>query len=394
MKLSYKYRLYPNTIQRLALDDMFYHCRSLYNSALQERISFYKKYSKDLSYAKQCLELTELKELHPEFANIYSQTLQQVVKQVDTAFKNFFRRVRQKADQVGFPRYKGQDRLHSILFPQPKPDLSGGGVKRLASNKLAVFGIPGELNVWWHRPWQGRCKQVRITKDADKFYLVLSCDEVPLAHLPPTEKSVGIDLGINTFIVGDDGLEIHHPMPLKRNKARLSRKQRELSKKKKGSRNRRRAIQDIARAHQRVSNTRLDFLHKTAARLVQEYDIIVLEKLNIKSMLEAKGFEVNSGNIADASWGIFVQILIYKAERAGRKLIFVDPYNTSKTCSCCGKVHQDLTLKDRTFHCKACGLSMDRDRNAAINIKRLGLSLVVKATALSQKPLPQCAFGA
>ncbi len=390
MKLSYKYRLYPNKVQREALNQIFYNCRSLYNSALQERMSFFSRYGKDLSYAKQCLELKELKETCPEFANIYSQTIQQTIKQVDTAFKNFFRRVKQKSSKAGFPRFKGRDRFRSILFPQPKSDLSGGGVKRLPNNNLEVYGISGEIKVKWHRPWKGRCKQARIMRDGDQYYLILACDEVPLEPLAKNGKSVGIDLGLNTFIVGDDGLQIHHPMPLKRGKDKLLKVQRELSRKKRNSKNRLRAKQRLARAHRKVRNIRLDFLHKVALKLVQEYDLIILEDLNIKSMLEAKGFDADNNNIVDVSWYKAGQICYYKAEKAGKQIIFVPPYNTSKTCNRCGQAHLGLTLKDREFNCQACGLSIDRDLNAAINIKRLGSSLVAKATVLSQKPLPQC----
>lgn len=373
MKLSYKYRIYPTSIQREALDKILYLCRYLYNSALQERISYYKKYNKTLSYIDQASELKEINVLFPEFENVYSQTRQQVLKTLDSSFKNFFRRLKAGA-KPGFPRFKNPERLRSFCFPQITKDLLGGGVKLLLNNKIKIFGIPGEVDVWWHRPFQGRCKQARIKKEADKYYLVLSCDEVPKAPLPKTGREIGIDLGISSFITGDDGLKIHHPKPLKRAKDKLLKAQRNLAYKKRGSNNRARAKLRLARCYEKISNIRKDFLHKVALQLVQAYDTVVLEKLNIKEMLQSNISQLNQ-SISDTSWGILMQYISYKAERADKKIIFIDPKNTSKTCSGCNNLNKDLTLQDRTYHCQACGLTMDRDLNAAINIKRLGMSL-------------------
>src|ERR1700678_23356 len=179
MKLSYKYRLYLNKEQAEELQKIFNFCNFLYNSALQERISFYKKYGKSASYAYQCKALPDIKkEFAEQTLSIYSQVLQQVLKRLDGSYSNFFRRVKEGADKVGFPRYKPQDRFRSIVFPQS--DLKSGGVKQLENGKLKIFGIPGDVKVKMHRPFQGRCKLVSIIKKADKFYIVLSCDEVPL----------------------------------------------------------------------------------------------------------------------------------------------------------------------------------------------------------------------
>ncbi len=376
MKLSFKYRIYPNQNQREALDNVLYLCRFLYNSALQERKTHYAAFGKDFSYNKQAAELKELPHLFPEYRQVYSQTRQQVLKQLDTAFKNFFRRVKQKAAKAGYPRFKGKDRFHSILFPQVKADLAGGGgVKLLPNKKLQVFGIPGEIKVFWHRPFQGRCKQARIVKEADQYYLVLSCDDVPLNLLPKTGKTIALDLGLQTFAVGDQGQQFQHPQPLKRQKDKLIKAQKELSRKKRSSKNRGKAKLHLAKTHRKIANVRKDFLHKLALLLVQQYDIIIVEKLNIQKMLEEQGFEVSNSNIADASWSMFVQFLLYKAERAGKEVRFVNPAYTSKTCSCCGKIKKDLPLQERTYHCDACGIAIDRDLNAAKNIKAKGLGM-------------------
>jgi putative transposase len=216
---------------------------------------------------------------------------------------------------------------------------------------------------------------VMIKKQGDKFYLIVSCDEVPLEPLAKTGKTIGIDLGLNSFITADDGTKFHHPKPYKTAKEKLAFLNQKLARKLKGSNNRKSVQKQLAKAYEKVSNIRHDFLHKAAKQLVKENDTIVIEKLNVKSMLEAKGFEINKGNIQDASWARFASLLIYKAERAGRIIIEVDPRNTSKMCSGCGNIRENLILQDRQYHCDACGIAVDRDINAAINIKRLGTNL-------------------
>jgi len=389
MNLTYKYRLYLNKEQAVILQKNFNFCNFLYNSALQERITFYKKYGVGRSYNEQSVQLPEIKKMFAEqTSSIYSQSFQQVLKRVDSGFKNFFRRVKEKADKVGFPRYKPQDRFRSIVFPQS--DLKGGGVKLLENGKLKIFGIPEEVKVKMHRPFQGRCKLVSIIKKADKFYIALSCDEVPLEPLAKTGKTIGIDVGLISFITTDDGTSFHHPKPYKTAKEKLAYLNRKLAAKQRGSNNRRRAKRSLARAYEKVSNVREDFLHKISQKLVEENDTIIIEKLNVKGMLEqakpAPTFDSNGKkvfkavakkeNIQDASWGSFAAMLSYKAERAGKMLIEVPPKNTSKMCSCCGNIDTEQTLKDRVYNCKACGFAMDRDQNAAINIKWLGMSLV------------------
>jgi len=380
MMLSYKYRIYPNDIQRKALDSTFGFCRSLYNCALEERISYYKKYGKSLSYNSQSKELLEIKECFSEAEAVYSQTLQQTLKQLDVAFVNFFRRVKNSKDKPGFPRFKNKDRFRSILFPQC--NLISGGIKLLKNNKIKISKIPGEIKTIWHRPFQGRCKQVRIVKSIDKYYIILTCEDVPKEHRTPTGKIIGIDLGIENFITMDDGIQFHHPKPYKTAKEKLTYLQRCRAAKQRGSNNDKKIKVQIAKQCEKIANIRKDYQHKITKQLIKEYDTIYIEKLNIKGMLETKGFEVKNSNITDASWGNFVAILKYKAENANSLIVEVNPRNTSKTCSHCGKIKETLTLKDRIFKCEACGFEMDRDQNAAINIKRAGTALMMAAKLL------------
>ena len=391
MRRSYKFRIYPNKNQTKSLEKTFAFCRFLYNSALEERISFHKKYDESLSYETQCDALPEIKEVFSDQTDrIYSQTLQQVLKQLDTSFKNFFGGLKKKAKKVGFPRFKNADRFRSILFPQS--DLNSFGVKRLKNNKVRIYGLPGEVKVVWHREIQGKCKTVRILKQSDKYFLIASCDKVPENRLPKTGKTIALDLGLNSFITDNEGNRILHPKPYKTAKEKLAYLNRKLALKKRGSNNRKKAKQSLARAYEKISNIRDDFQHKLANKIIAENDTIIIEDLNIQKMMENKPkgkekFQVKKENITDASWGSFAAKLVYKAESAGRQVLEVNPMNTSKTCSRCEHIKNEQTLGDREYKCEACGLELDRDHNAALNIYRLGMSL---AAGENPPQKPQC----
>ena len=203
MKLSYKYRIYLNAEQAKLVQQNMNFCNFLYNSALQERKQFYTRFGKSTSYYSQCEALPLIKQEFPEqTSTIYSQSLQFVLKRLDSAYQNFFRRVK-SGQKPGFPRFKNQDRFKSITFPQC--DLHTGGIRILENKKLKIFGILGEVKIKWHRPFKGRCKQVHLVKQADRFYIVLSCDDVPVRPLARTGNEIGIDMGIESFITMDDG---------------------------------------------------------------------------------------------------------------------------------------------------------------------------------------------
>src|SRR5713101_8082195 len=174
MRKAYNFRLYPNKVQRETLDSIFSFCQFFYNCALEERILYYKTFGKGIGYNKQSSYLPEIKKLFPqETANINGQVLQQILKHLDKAYKNFFRRIKKGMKEPGFPRFKSKDRFRSICFPQVNHDLSSsqgkGGIIRRANNKLYVSGLPGELKVKWHRPLQGRVKQALIIKKGEQY---------------------------------------------------------------------------------------------------------------------------------------------------------------------------------------------------------------------------------
>ena len=391
MQKTFKYKLEPSIEQREALFKIFNFCRFLYNNALEDRITSYKNNKKSVSYREQSSFLPEIKTMFPsETSSVYSQTLQQVLKQLDFSYKNFFRRVKEKANKVGFPRFKNSDRFRSILFPQVKPDLSGTCIK-LTSNKVRIYGV-GEVKIKYHRPIQGIAKQCRIVKQNDNFYLCIICDKVSKKSLPKTGKTVGIDLGLDSFVTMDNGTKFHHPKPYKTSLEKLQYRLRKLALKQRGSNNRNKQKKLVVKTYEKITNQREDYQYKLANKIVRENDVIVVEKLNVKNMLEAKGglqskprssasrskgLEVKKSNIQDASWSKFIEKLAYKAESADKLLLKVDPRNTSKMCSQCGTIKKNLALKDRIFNCETCGLAIDRDINAAKNIRALGTSVAI-----------------
>jgi len=376
MRLSFKYRIYPNKEQEAKLLDIFDFCRFLYNNALEERISYYKTFEKSRTYVDQASFLPEIKAEFPkETSNIYSQTLQAIFKQLETAYKNFFRRVKQGEEAKGFPRFKGKNRFRSICFPQVSPKLDGGAIKLIDDKHIQISKI-GNVKTEYHRPIQGQAKLARIVRQADKWFITISCDNVPLVPLEKTGKTIAIDLGISNFITTDDGTTFHHPKPYKTSLEKMQYIQKKRAAKLRVSNNSKKLLVAEQRAHEHIKNMRNDFQHKIAKQLVVENDVIIVEKLNIKGMLETESFLVKKSNISDASWGNFVALLIYKAERAGKLIIEVDPRGTSKTCSGCGNIKNNLSLKDRLYECHACGMAKNRDHNAAINIKKLGTSYV------------------
>jgi putative transposase len=394
---SFEYRLYPNREQEQALNSTFRACQFLYNSALEEQIAHYKRYGKRLSYNAQCKELKELETFFPEFKVVYSQTARQVLKQLDAAFQGFFRRVK-NGETPGHPRFKNKDRFRSICFPQVSKDLQpaqGHGGLKLKNNKLVIFGIPGLVKVKWHRTWEGDVKRAIVKRKSDKFYLYLVCEGVPNKPLPKTNKEVGIDFGLTNFITCDDGTTYQHPKSYRAIQAKLARQQQRLERAQKGSNNQRKRRQALAKTNAYAANVRKDFQHKLANKLIAENDILYIEDLIVEELvkkkdeknLTAKEKAQETGrrkSIADASWGKFILLLLYKAESAGRIIVKVDPKYTSKMCSSCGQIKKDQVLSDREYECGQCGLKISRDQNAAINIKRLGMSLATSQNV--QKP--------
>ncbi len=278
-----------------------------------------------------------------------------VVADLDRAFQAFFQRVKAK-QKPGYPRFKGRNRFSSFGFKE-----YGNGFK-VDGRRLRLSGI-GRVAVRWHRPLEGTIKTVRIVRKAGKWYARFVCATVP-SPLPPTGRAVGIDVGITSLITTSDGEKVAHPAWYRVAQRRLRVLQRRVARKKKGGSNWRKAVAALAREHERIANRRADFLKKLAHRLIVRSDRIALEDLRITNMVRNQHLATS---ILDAGWGYLIEHLTSKAAEAGRVVLLVDPRNTSKTCSQCGHIFETLSLSDRWIDC-GCGLSIDRDHNAAVNI--------------------------
>jgi len=365
MKKSFKYRLFTSKSQETALSNMLNSARFLYNCALEQRILCYKQWRKSINYYDQANTLKEIRGFNDGIANLNFSASQDILRRLDKSFQAFFRRIK-TGDTPGFPRFRGKDRFDSITFPT-----YGDGIK-LKKGKLYIQNI-GNVRIKLHRDIEGSIKTVTLRRTNDKWYACFSCvvDTVPL---PATNKVTGIDVGCSSFATLSSGEKIANPRFIKTDEAKLTKAQRRLSKAERGSPDRVKQRRKLSCLHDKIANRRKDFAHKLSLSLILAYQIIAFEKLNIKGMMgnktECFGHKLNK-SISDVAWNQFMQFTTYKAECAGRTVVFVNPRNTSKMCSRCGQL-VEKTLADRVHRC-SCGLVLDRDENAAINILSLGL---------------------
>ncbi|PSB07861.1 transposase [Pleurocapsa sp. CCALA 161] len=337
-------------------------CQSTSNACLAQRKEAYETEKKTISKIEQLRLVKELKASNPYAGKVHSHVLQNVVQDLDKAFKAFFRRIK-AGETPGYPRFKGKNRWKSFGFKE-----YGNGFK-IDGRRLRLFGV-GRVVVRWHRPIEGRIKTVRIIKKAGKWYACFAC-EIELNPLPPTGKEIGIDVGIASLLTTSDGEKIENPRWYQNQQRKLRVLQRRVSRRKLGSYNRRKAVLALQRQHEHIANSRKDFLDKLVYWLITNYDRIALEDLRILNMVKNHKL---SKSILDASWGYLIQKLLDKAEEAGRVVSLVNPAYTSKTCSNCGFLFEHLSLKDRWIDC-SCGFSACRDWNASLNLLRLGRSL-------------------
>jgi putative transposase len=361
----YKAKLAPSAVRKaegqLAL------CAELYNAALQERRDAYCMSGVSVTATGQKNQLPEIKALRPEYKEVGSQVLQDVIERLDKAFKAFFRRV--KAGQTpGYPRFRSRSRYDSLTFKQAGWALDG--------RRLALQGI-GTLRLFLSREIEGRVKTVTLRRDrCGDWFVTFSCDDVACNPLPETGTSVGIDVGLEKFLSTSDGAFVENPRHLRSAEAALKRTQRSVSKRKRNGANRRKMVRILARKHRGVERARRDFHLKTALDLVRKYDTIAIEDLNVRGL--SRGMLAKSVN--DAGWGQFFGILCFKAESAGRTVIAVNPSGTSQICSGCGcEPRERKTLSVRVHRCAECGLSLDRDVNAARNILHLATNQTARA---------------
>ena len=375
-KHAFKYRLYPNKEQERTLFWTLTRCRELYNAAMSERRDSYKYTGKGVTYYQQKRDLPVIKaEIRQEYNDIHSQVLQDVLTRLDKAFQNFFRRVA-NGEKPGYPRFQGRNRYNSFTYTQ-------GGYT--LHEKHVTFSKIGRLRCKFHRKLEGVIKTATIKYEAGQWYVVFSCEVEIFTKLPYTDDAIGIDLGLLHFATLSTGDTIENPRHLRKAQADLARKSRHLARCKRGSHRREKARKQVAKAHRKIRNQRRDFLHKQSRQLVNTYETIVFEDLQIANLSKApepkqdeatgaylpNGASAKAGlnkSILDAGWGTFMMYCAYKAAWAGCTVVKVDPYKTSQICSHCGHEGPHKDLSQRTHICEACGIVLDRDHNAALNI--------------------------
>ena len=360
MLKAFKYRLYPSRAQERLLAPTLETCRRWYNTCLAERKTAWEEHRESVSQYAQLRQVKDLKASNPYAATVHSHILQVVVQDLDKAFAAFFRRVR-AGETPGYPRFRSRDRFDSFGLKE-----YGNGF-RLDGRRLKVMGI-GRIAVRWHRPVKGEIKTLRIRRQAGVWYASFSCDLRQPESLPPTGRDIGIDVGIASLLTTSDGEHIENPKWYRSEQARLRILQRRVARRKLGGANRRKAVRAVACQHAYVANRRMDFLKKLVDGLISRDDRIAVEDLQIPNMVRNPHL---AKSILDAGWGTFRMHLSFKAAWAGKTVVAVAPAYTSKTCSGCGALFETLTLADRWVRCD-CGLSMDRDENAALNLLALG----------------------
>lgn len=340
-------------------------CRWVHNSALAVRKDAWEQEQHSVSRYDTMKMLPKWKAEHPFLLDAYSQSLQDACTRVDLAFQAFFRRVK-AGQKPGYPRFRGKGRYDSFTYPQ-------SGFKLLDNGRLYLSKI-GNVKIKLHRPIEGTIKTLTIKRDPlGNWYACFSCKVNP-EFLPASPRVVGIDVGLTHFATLSTGEHISNPRFFRKDEKALAKAQRRLSKCKKGTpeyRKNRRVIQHI---HQRIANRRKDFAHKLSRRLINEFQIIAFEKLNIQQMQNGNWRSMNK-SIDDAAWRQFMDFTGYKAEWTSRLSPRIEPSGTTQACSSCGQiVPKDLSV--RVHDCSHCGLVLDRDHNAALNILARGLACV------------------
>lgn len=374
MLKTFQFRLYPTRKQAHALEQWLDECRWLYNHFLAERRDSWEEHSKPLNYHKQAVSLPKLKRDRMTLNGVHSQVLQNVAVRIDLAFKAFFRRVK-AGEKPGYPRFRGQGRYDSFTFPQYPSGCS------LKDGTLYVSKI-GHIKLVLHRPLEGTPKTVTIRRTATgKWFATFSCEGQP-RPLPESDEAIGIDLGLTAFATLSTGEKIDHPQFVRQEGKALAKVQRARAKQPQGTpiHDKRRKV--VARVHERIAWKRQDFIHQHSRRMVNRFGVIAIEDLSVNQMVHNPCL---AKSILDAAWSGFGQLVRVKAAWAGRAFVAVNPAYTSQDCHRCGH-RQPMPLSERTFACPCCGLVLDRDHNAALNILRLGLQ------SLGSQPLEAPAF--
>ncbi len=373
------YRFYPTDEQKQILARTFGCCRYVYNWALRERTDAYYKRGERLSYEDTAQRLVLLKKQEETswLDEVSSVPLQQALRNLDRAFRNFFE------GRSHYPTFKKKRHQQSATYASNAFSWDG------KSLTLAKMNEP--LATVWHRPLPDGCKpsSVTITKDEAERYFVSILVEEDIKALEVTPKMAGLDLGLKSMVITSDGQTHGNPKFFAKDEKKLAKAQRRLAKKKKSSKNRAKARLHVARLHKKIADRRRDYQHKLSTKIIRENQVVCIESLQVKHMVKNHSL---AKAISDVGWSEFVRQLGYKAEWYGRTLVKIDKwYPSSKRCFDCGHILSSLTLDVRAWTCPECGVHHDRDINAAKNILAVGLTVAacgeaVRPGAVKTKP--------
>jgi len=356
---TFKYRIYPKKSQARKMELWFKFCGLIYNFFIEYAERMYRKENKNLFLYDFTTIVPLIRRESEGIRNMYSTILYDVARRVSLSYENFFRRWRRGEKNNHPPKTHDINRNFDFTYP-------GARGFKIKGRYLWLSKI-GDVKIILHRPLEGKVKSCTIKKyPTGKWFALFIC-ELPAPELREGKNSVGIDLGINYFATLSDGTKISNPRFQRRSQKQLTKAQRKLAKTSKDSPEYTKRLKIVAKVRAKISNQRRNFFHSVSKNILERFDIVGVEGLRIHTMQRNHKL---AGSITDASWGIFLKILESKAKEMGARFVKIDPANTSKTCSSCGTI-TDLKLGEQIFECPACGLILDRDYNAALNIKRL-----------------------
>ncbi|ASI13671.1 IS200/IS605 family transposase OrfB [Candidatus Mancarchaeum acidiphilum] len=369
---AYKFRIYPDTKRQNEIDERLILAQQFYNKILEKSIESYKNGKAKASMAQFNRFVKEIIQDDKKYLKLYSQTRCEIEYRLLKAYQNFFRRIKEENRKAGFPRFKSRNRYKSITYPQYNGSFS---IKR---GRLRVSRI-GTMRIELHRKIEGTIKTLAIKREGRNYYAVLTTiNEIKTPQVEDTNP-IGIDMGLNSFVAMSDGTKIEKPKFMQQERKRIAHWQRIVARRNKGSKRREKAKTHLQKTYEYSTNQSDDYLHKLSDRLVDSgYTSFAVEDLHIQNMVKNHRL---AGSIQNASWNRFIQMLSYKAESAGMKVIKVDSRDTTQECSNCHHIKEGserLTLGDRSYRCNVCGLEIDRDINASINILN-------RATTLGQR---------
>ncbi len=373
MERAYRYRIYPNKKQQELIQKTFGCTRFVYNYFLDLKIKEYQNNKQSLGYSEISKMLTLLKREFEWLKEPDKDALQKSLKDLDVAYQNFFRRVRQGNSKLGFPKFKSKKNNYKSY----RTSCTNNNIRHEYKYiRLPKLGFVKTLD---KQMPQGRILNATISQEPNgHYYCSLCCTDIEMPKYPLTNKSVGIDVGIADFAILSDGEKIKNHSFYEASENKLAKLQRELSRKTKGSSNWNKARIKVANLQQRISNQRNDFLHKLTTEIVRNYDIISIEDLDVSSMKQTDS-SIRNKRVSDVSWAEFRRQLTYKSQWYGKTLSVVGRYYpSSQICNMCGHNDGKKSEEIRSWICPHCNSNLDRDMNAAINICNEGLRLLNK----------------